>query len=434
MGPSDAKPGAGQALAAPLLPARAREFESWVSAHRPAYLRDLADLVSVDTRSPHEHLAFGWLRDYFTARGATVTEQPRHPDLGRHPEANHNAYSSLSASARANLVADFGRDEAAGRRTVFSAHLDVVPPGPDFADPYHAVVADGAVTGRGTADTKGNIVMLAAARQFLADAGIPARRTITIDLVIEEEIGGNGALSSVLYGSDADEVVVLEPTGLEVFHGHRGCLEFTAEFHGRSSHMGGAGVSAIDGAIDFIMLLKQLEARLIEEARYDPAFAGWRRPVQINVGAIEGGEWHGSVPERCTMRCSSGFHPKYDVAGVRSMLEALVADLPEPWSGDAVALSYPGIHNGAYLADPDVAVAGELRAAVRAAGVRTNERRAWNVSCDARLYARLLGLPTVIFGAGSLEHAHSSAERLDIGEWTCGVAVLAGFLANGEHR
>jgi acetylornithine deacetylase len=404
------------------------EFGSWIAAHRERYLADLADLVAIDTRSPHERRAFGWLRDYFAAHGATVAEQPSHPDLDQHPDANHNAYRTLPD--RANLVAEFDRELA--HRTVFSAHVDVVPPGPDFADPFTMSTVDGWVTGRGTADTKGNIVMLAAARAFLADAGVVPRRGATVDLVIEEEIGGNGALSSVLYGSDAAEVVVLEPTGLEVLHGHRGCLEFTAEFRGRSSHMGGDGISAIDGAVAFIGLVKELEARLIEEAAADPDFAGWARPVQLNVGAIEGGEWHGSIPERCAVRCSFGFHPRYPLAEVRLMIEKLVAALPEPWPAGSVSLSYPGIHNGAYRVDPDVPVARELRAAVRAAGARVPERRAWSVSCDARLYARILGVPTVIFGAGRLEHAHSSVERLDIGEWTRGVAALAGFLAGAS--
>lgn len=404
-------------------------LDSWLAARRERYLADLADLVAIDTRSPHEHRAFGWLTDYLTAHGATVTAQPRHPALPEHPDANHNAHGGLPDALRGGLLAEFDTDAPVQRRTLFSAHVDVVPPGPDFADPFLAAVTDGHVVGRGTADTKGNIVMLVAARRFLAEAGIPVRRGTTLDLVVEEEIGGNGALSSVLHGRAADEVVVLEPTGLEVFHGHRGCLEFTAEFHGRSSHMGGDGVSAIDGAIAFVGLLKRLEADLVAEARRDPAFAGWQRPVQVNVGAIEGGEWHGSIPERCVLRCSTGFHPRYTVADMRAMLADLVTALPAPWSPNTVALSYPGIHNGAYLDPADTAVARDLRAAVRTAGADVAEGRAWHVSCDARLYARLLGLPTVVFGAGSLRYAHSSVERLEIDEWSRGVAALATFLS-----
>jgi acetylornithine deacetylase len=308
----------------------------------------------------------------------------------------------------------------------------VVPPGPEFADPYRSAVVDGYLTGRGTADTKGNLVMLAAAWRFLADSGRAPTRQVELDLVIEEEIGGNGALSALLHGRTADEVVVLEPTGLEVFHGHRGCLEFAATLTGRSSHMGGAGISAIDGAMEFLTSLKELEAMLIAQARRDPSFTGWDRPVQINVGAIDGGEWHGSIPERCRLRCSFGFHPRYGLADVRAMLEDLVARLPSTWFREHTALTYTGIHNGAYLADPAAPVARDLSAAVRSAGGEPAEGRAWNVSCDARLYHRLLGVPTVVFGAGSLAYAHSSTERLEIAEWDRGVAALARFLTTAN--
>ena len=408
-----------------------REFTDWMAGNRGGYLRALADLVAIDTCSPHEQRAFGWLRDFFADHGATVTTEPRHPDLAAHRDANRNAHSTLPDSERSNLRVSFP-PAGAGVRTLFSAHVDVVPPGPEFASPYRSAVAGGFITGRGTADTKGNIVMLAAAHRFATRSGRPLTRQAELDLVIEEEIGGNGALSAVLYGRRADEAVVLEPTGLEVFHGHRGCLEFTATFTGRSSHMGGDGLSAIDGALQFVALLKELEATLIGQARRDACFAGWRRPVQINVGAIDGGEWHGSVPERCRLRCSFGFHPEYSVPDIRSMLAELLTRLPRPWSRGRAVLEYTGIHNGAYLADPDVAVARDLRAAARAAGVAATERRAWNVSCDARLYQRHLDVPTVVFGAGSLRYAHSSAERLDIEEWTRGVAALATFLTSGD--
>lgn len=354
-------------------------FDRWIAERLPDLVGDIAELVAFDTTSPNEGRALDWLRRYLTGLDAQAWLEPRHSGLRTHPAANHNAHFHRSDDDRGTLVARW--PGSADSHTLFSAHIDVVPAAPGFTRAFDPHLVDGALVGRGTADTKGNIVMLATAIRYLAELGCP-RRTVTLDLVVEEEIGGNGALSAVLHGRDASEVVVLEPTGLEVFHGHRGCLEFTAHVTGRASHMGGVGVNAIFGALEFVALLRELEGRLIAEARLDPDFARYRRPVQINVGTIRGGEWYGAIPEHCEVGGAFGFHPKYTVDDVRGLLEQLVQRLPDRWLREHVRLRYDGIHNGAYRGDPDSAVASELRAAVALAGGDVDQRRAWCVSAD----------------------------------------------------
>jgi acetylornithine deacetylase/succinyl-diaminopimelate desuccinylase-like protein len=57
-----------------------------------------------------------------------------------------------------------------------------------------------------------------------------------------------------------------------------------------------------------------------------------------------------------------------------------------------------------------------LRTAVEAGLMEPDESvRGWEVSCDARLFAgEYPDLPVVTFGAGKLEHAHSSLERVHL--------------------
>jgi acetylornithine deacetylase len=410
------------------------QFANWFAGCRGALVGELAELVSLVTTSPYEQRAFPWLRTRMEALGAHVSEEPRHSSLPNHPAANHNAYLAMPAEERSNLHAQLPA-VAAPVRTLFSAHVDVIPAGARFEHAFEPEVLDDALVGRGAADTKGNVVMLLAALRFIADAKLTRTRDVAVDFVVEEETGGNGALSAALHGRAADEVVVLEPTGLEVFHGHRGCLEFTLDVAGRSTHMGaGTGLSAIDGAIAFIEELRALEVRLIAEARTDSAFATWECPLQINVGAIEGGEWHGSIPERCLVRGAFGFLPRYCIADVERMLALAVEALPTAWFREQSTLRYEGVHNGAYLSDPNAQLTRDLRSAAQAAGAPSRPGRAWNVSCDARLYSDLLGVPTVIFGAGSLLEAHSSHERLEFEEWARGILTLARFLTSKESE
>jgi acetylornithine deacetylase len=406
----------------------------WLRGQRSRTTREFRELVAFDTVSPHEQLASGWLRDYFEQLGARVRTQPRHPNLPAHPAANHNAWAGLAAGERANLTVAFPR-RGIGPHTLFSAHVDVVPLEPGFADGLNLRAQDGIVVGRGVVDTKGNILMLGTALRYLHTHGLAPSRDISIDLVIEEEIGGNGALSSTLHAPDADEVVVLEPTSLEVLRGHRGCLEFAVRVTGTASHMGGSGQSAIRSAMGLIDALDELEAELVTQARTDAAFASWERPLQLNVGTIQGGQWPGSLPQQCQFGGFLGFHPRHDAAAVRQLLTRFLTRATADWKAASAVVEFPGIHNEGYVWAPDSTVERDLRAggalvhgdrpAMHPAALPS---RAWAVSCDARLYAQLLRVPTVIFGAGRLDQAHASDESLSLAEWERGVAILAAFL------
>lgn len=409
------------------------EFNRWMDARLDGFVGDLADLVGIDTVSPGENRAYPWLAAYFEDLGGRVRELHRHPRTLTHQASNLNEYAALPAQARSSLRVEFSSaSRIPTRHTLFSAHVDVVPAGPEFATAFTAEVSEGRIIGRGVADTKGNIVMIAAALRFLRDAGRSLDGRVTVDLVPEEEIGGNGALSSILHGSDATEVIALEPTGLEVFHGHRGCVGFAVDFTGQSSHMGATGVSAIDGAVEFVSLLRELERELLAQARALPCFTGFDRPIQINVGVISGGQWAGSIPERCTVEGFFGFVPGSSAADVLKSLDGLIAQLSHPWHRSHATVRQHAIRNGAYLSDPDCEVARDLRAAARTAGLAPGVHRAWNVSCDARLYHDLLGVPTVVFGAGDLTDAHSSREGLRIADWVQGVRILSEFLSHGS--
>lgn len=405
-------------------------LNGWWSAERDRIARTLADFVRIDTTAPNEPAAIPFLQRYLGPLGFTLVERPI-PDLfWSHPERCPPPLSRLTYGR--TLLRAHRPGRAGGGHLAVNCHLDVVPLTEGFGDGFQPVVAGGRVTGRGAADTKGNLVMMAETVRFLDHAGRPPGCELTLDLVAEEETGGNGALASALAGLDADCALVLEPTGLEVFCGHRGCVTFEARFSAHATHMGSASgppTSAIDLAILGIAALRRLETRMIADAAGDPLFEGWSRPLQINVGRIEGGEWHGSVPARCRIVGNCGFLPCHGLDGARSMLEetlaAVVADVP----GAGVELRWPGLRNEALAGDPAHPFAAALAAAAGQGPIR-----AWNVSCDGRHYGRTLGLPTAIFGCGRLDQAHAEGETLDLADLARGIAILADVLGGAGWR
>src|SRR5699024_8950243 len=124
---------------------------------------------------------------------------------------------------------------------------------------------DGFMYGRGACDTKNNLIMLVEAIRFLNDNNIPMQKNVELDLVIEEEVSGNGTISSIMHGIDVDTVIVMEPTDLKVYRGHRGCITANFEIKGKSVHMGSnqTGINAIECGYHLIKRLKVYEAYLL---------------------------------------------------------------------------------------------------------------------------------------------------------------------------
>jgi len=406
-------------------------FHRWVDSQKDRILRTLIELVNIDTSSPNESRAYPYLMEYLEELGLSPRVEPFPAGIEDHPSYSPSEQVAPGVE-RSNIRCSL---ELPGvrRRTVFNVHLDVVPAGESFPRAFDAEIRNGFVYGRGAADTKNNLVMLCEAIRFLKDSNIPLSRNVGVDIVSEEEIGGNGTLACILNGVEADEVVVLEGTGLQVFCGHRGCLTFRVKVTGRAVHMGAyaTGVSAIECAIRIIQRLKELEARFMEEVKDDPYFHVWQGLTPVLIGRMEGGEWPGTVPASCTITGNIGFLPRYTIEQVKEMLTDAIRSIDDPWIPEHFEISYPGLKNEAFLTDRDADVVRSLLAAARACGSDQEKAYGWKVSCDGRLYSRLMGgIPTVIFGCGRLEDKHSDHERIAIDELFQGMRILAGFLSN----
>ncbi|MEI8083484.1 MAG: M20/M25/M40 family metallo-hydrolase, partial [Actinomycetes bacterium] len=415
----------------------AARFNRWFHEHEETITGSLVDYLSIDTVTPREADATAFLTEYLAGVGGTCDVLPVHPALTEHRMRSPHP-QGRSTPERGSLRANLGNCASpSAPTTMFNAHVDVVPASPDFSDAFTPMLRDGAIWGRGAADTKNNLIMLVEAIRFLRDEQIPLARNVMVDLPAEEEIGGNGTLSNLLHGAPFDEAVCLEPTSLTVFRGHRGCLTFKVTVFGRSVHMGSAqtGVDAIAGAIAAIGRLRELESSMLTRAAEDPVFNVWARPLQLNIGLISGGEWSGSVPERCSFTGELGFLPPDSIADVQRAIEA--ACRHASGQGESVGMEVDftaGLSNDSYLTDAGEALVHDLVMAQRSVvdgGTSAQPVGGWNVSCDARLYANVARVPTVVFGSGSVSDAHSAHEHVRISELAQGMAVLARFLSTG---
>lgn len=405
-------------------------FDAWFSKNQARIERSLAELINIQTVTPEEHRAFEFATRYFEGLGFSVIFEPAHPKLHEHPSFSPHRFSRIATqngNLRARLTKPWRK-----KKVLFNCHLDVVPGSENFPQAFDCRVQDGMIIGRGACDTKNNLIMLGEAVRFMLESGIPMQRAPQIDMVVEEEIGGNGTLSTILHGTDAEEVICLEPTGLMVYRGHRGCVSFEIEVPGRPVHMGShsKGTNAIEWTYETIKLLKQLERKLLSEARRDRDFNKWKRPLQLNIGIISGGQWSGSVPERCTLWGDMGFLPNYSIEEIKDLIRRTCSSVRHKWVADNIKVNFNGLCNDAYIMDPKAQLVKDLISAGARNGPAQITSHGWNVSCDARHYNKILGLPVVIFGSGQLSMAHSAHECVEMAELKRGCRIIADFLGS----
>lgn len=398
---------------------------NWCEANRKFVGRMIGELVQIPTIAPYEPDGFAKISEYIKSRGFNVRVEPPHPEIKAHPEYTA-PFLPGRHGPRPNLRATRHFDSEIPT-ILFSAHLDVVPP-LDHPEPWSGRFDGMRVHGRGSADTKNNIVMAVEALRCLDELGIPLRANVAFDIVTDEEAGGNGALSTIMSGSIGDEVVVLEPTGLDVHHGHRGCLAFEVVAEGNSGHMGSAPVewSPIEDCLLAVERLRALEAAWLAQGGQCPGFDGVRRPIQLNLTGIHADGWHGGLTKRCALTASLGFLPDRTLAQARAEIAAAVLSGE---GAERISISWNGIHNDAYLGPVDGPVSTHLRCSAGRFGHKQEAPRAWHVSCDARLYARNGTGEVVVFGSGELSLAHTDHEYVEIDQVLRGVAVLVDFLA-----
>jgi succinyl-diaminopimelate desuccinylase len=133
----------------------------------------------------------------------------------------------------------YGRDRSLGT-LVLNSHLDHVDPGdPKLwpVPPYSAEIVDGRILGRGACDIKGPLAVQVYSMAALLRQGVRPRRDLVFSGVVQEEIGGAGA---VHWAANVDYPVALlvlgEPSRNRLSLGHRGILSMWVTFYGRSVH------------------------------------------------------------------------------------------------------------------------------------------------------------------------------------------------------
>ncbi len=193
-----------------------------------------------------------------------------------------------------------------------------------------------------------------------------------------------------------------------------GATAFRLDIHGKAGHMG--AVVRCDGAITKAAWVVRA---LLEDARTQPpiavtmSFPDAAGPV--DPLALEGGQ---------------GFVPTHEMDDVMKRLADAAALGAQEYCTFAgvefrpgmVDMRYDKLHNNAFATDVESPGMKAFRWAFDALGREWPEPTGWQVSCDARIFAKH-GHNVVTFGPGSLDEAHSDTEHLDLRQVPDGLAI-----------
>ncbi len=319
------------------------------------------------------------------------------------------------APRRENLLARLDGAAAAdggGRIVLLDAHQDTVPVEGMTIEPFVPQLRQGRLYGRGACDTKGGMAAILTAVARLAEdrpAGMP---TIVISCTVNEEYGFTGAAaltelwtgrSSDILPRKPDVALVAEPTGLDVVVAHKGVLRWQCHTRGRACHSARpeAGENAIYKMAPVLAAIQRYAGERLGAGPADRLCG----PATLSVGTIRGGISVNTVPDRCTIEIDRRLTPAEDPEDARrELIDYLAAAEP-----DCPLEHGPPVMQGPALsAESNGPLAERLEAVVRDV-VGDSRRSGVPYGTNAAFYSAA-GVPSVVFGPGHLEQAHTKDE------------------------
>jgi acetylornithine deacetylase len=406
-------------------PAAISELRSAMDALRPETADFLCELIRFPSVPGQEHGAV----EYAARRFAEVAEVEHVPlsDTLRADEDYADPVPDLNYEGRSNLRVRVP-GAGGGRSLLFNTHLDVVPASAGQLRPFDPEVTDSVLRGRGACDAKGQAATIFTALLALKRMGVRLKGDVLAHLVVEEEVGGNGTLAMARRGEQADACIVMEPTDLKILSSVRGAVWFRVICTGKPGHSGRAGdtVSALKMAIKVIEILEGYHARLLAASRGIPLFDAFPNPMPITFGKLSAGDWPATAPSRAIVEGVLGLLPNKTRYQVMNEMRQTILENGDAWLREHFELQFMYRHDAHVLETNHPLVTG-LAECCRETGA-AGEVTAMTASCDSWFYNNQLGIPTVVFGPGSLGFAHSNEEQIRLDDIAAGAAILARFL------
>jgi acetylornithine deacetylase len=286
------------------------------------------NLIKINTVQNNETEAINFIESFLSPLGFLSKRiATNRKKISKHPAYTEGSYSYTN---RENGVFIFkGKRIKNKKKTLlFNAHSDVVPVGniKSWANnPFKPQILDGKLFGRGTADTKGGLAALLIAVKELRKKNWIPDYDLIIEVVADEEGGGNGTLACMTNGIKADAAIFIEPVGVKnLFIGHRGGLKFCLTTATKGAQLKNRGK---EGAVEMMATAINAVRKFAKEYAKippHPDYAIYDNPRPIYIGKIKGGDWFSSPALNCCLEGVIGWLPDNKEKEVKKLFKGYI--------------------------------------------------------------------------------------------------------------
>lgn len=319
-----------------------------------------------------------------------------------------------------------------GKSVLLNCHMDTVGVDGYEGDPYSGEIKDGCIYGRGSTDSKGNLVAGLVAIEALRRSGLAVDADLILESVVDEECNGSGGgtLANRLAGIKADACIALDGAGLYSCIGCAGVATAAVDVYGRAGHAASGAVNAIDKAVPIKLALD----KMVEKRR------AMTPPQNMNLGVFKSGTLPAVVPGHARLEYNISYALAEAQAAkdaglgwsamlVRKEFEAIVAEVAktDPWMAEhpPKVTWIKGLYPFQMSLDEPIVKAAEL---AYQTVLRQDQRKqpaptgAWFDGAHIFVYA---GIPVVDMGAGMASTAHTSCEYVAIEDLVSNAKAVA---------
>jgi putative selenium metabolism hydrolase len=345
-------------------------------------------------------------------------------------------FSDVRVNAMGSVIVTLG--SGSGPVLLYDGHMDTVAPGTPEHWPFppHAGVIDQEILyGLGAIDMKGSLASMIYGVHQLLPYQDRLNGTLVLAFVVQEE-PCEGLAIRVLVEEDGirpDWVLLGEPTHLQISRGQRGRVMFKVTVEGRSAHgsQPDLGQNAIYAAARLVFAVQLLAGDL----PHDP-FLG---PGTIAVTGIESrGASLNAIPDQCKVFIDRRLTLGETVMSAQAQLESLISREAIPASVEITTYdepSYTGLvrvareAHPAWVLDRAHPLVMALNQTIQTVRGSTPEIGHWPFSTDGVYTMGQANIPTVGFGPGDPNLAHTSQEQVRLEDLKTAAHVYAGLAA-----
>jgi putative selenium metabolism hydrolase len=359
-------------------------------------VRFLRDLIAIPAESGHEAPVIARIRQ----------------------EMEKVGFDKVRVDPMGNILGRIGSGKTV---VMMDSHTDTVGVGDprEWAwDPYKGKVEGGYIYGRGSCDQRAGMASMVYAGKILKELDLAGDCTVyMVGSVQEEDCDGLCWLYILKEdGIRPDCVVITEPTRLGIYRGHRGRMEMEVHLRGRSCHA--SAPERGDNPIYKMSRLVQEVEKLNERLSSDPF---------LGKGSIAVTEVRSLSPSLCAVpgACSAHLDRRLTAGETKESAVAEVRALPGAENAEIEILnydtpSYTGLrypmqkYYPTWVIDESHPLARTAVATWRALWDGEPVVDKWTFSTNGVGSMGLMGVPTIGFGPGEEEVAHSVGERVPI--------------------